>query len=82
MQILIFSKILQHQRCVGGKFIGGGKNSGMGTMEVNIRYEGGYELLVDSFEQVIAKSTDTALRTTARSRRSVLDLVCAPTLWV
>ena len=40
---------------------GGGKCSGMGTLGVNTRYEGGCKILVDSFEQVIAKSVDDQL---------------------
>ena len=48
---------------------GSGKCSDVGTVEVNTRYGRGYKSFVDSFEQVIAKSADAALRTTARSRR-------------
>ena len=48
---------------------GSGKCSDVGTVEVNTRYGRGFKLLVDSFEQVIARLADAALQTTARSRR-------------
>ena len=49
---------------VGGPILlvkGGGKCSGVGTLGVNIRYEEGFKILVDSFKQVIAKSVDDKL---------------------
>ena len=58
---------------------GSGKCSDVGTVVVNARYGRGFKLLVDSFEQVIAKVSRRGSTDHCQVPPEVLDLVWAPT---